>query len=208
MSVLRCLLQQFLHGETAHGVDSGALWVTRFVAMEEILVDLEHCTVFSQAVHLDPFDALLPAIEGVAHAESFPLGDPVHPAESDGGLVVGPVTLQVYDANLIGLEEHGLVNLVAHCRDGEGLVEGVDALVFHKHAAGTPAAAAKNNDVADAVPLDVCLEDKGCLLPPPRFKLFLMIGLHAVRVVIQHGWHLSLVLLIRGGREQVRKGSL
>ena len=163
---------------------------------------LEYSAVFSQALYLDPFDALLPAIEGVLYAAPFPLGDPVHPAESDGALVVGPVTLRRYDANLIGLEEHGSVD------SGEGLVEGVDACVLHKHAVETPTAAAKNIDVAYAVPLEVCLEVKGRLLPPPCFKLFLTIGLHPIGVIIQHGWHLYLVLLILGGRELVRKVSL
>ena len=121
------------------------------------------------------------------YAAPFPLGDPVQPAESDGGLIVGPVTLRRYHANLIGLEEHVSVDLVARQRDSEGLVEGVDTRVLHTDAAEMPATAAKNINIADAVLLEVCLEVKGCLLPPPRFKLFLPIRLHATRVVILHG---------------------
>ena len=81
--------------------------------VKEAPIELEHGAMFSHTVHLEPFDTLFPAIEGMEHAESFPLGKPVHPAESDGGLVVGPITLRGDDADLVGLEEQGSVDPVA-----------------------------------------------------------------------------------------------
>ena len=71
--------------------------------MLETPVELKHGAILGQDVHLDPFDALLQAIEDMPYAVPILLGDPVHPAESNLGLVVGTITLWWYDANLIGL---------------------------------------------------------------------------------------------------------
>ena len=105
------LLPQFLHSEAIHKIGSGALRITRFMAVLETSMEFKHCAIFSQAIHLDPFDSF-PAVEGMLYVAPFLLGDPVQPAESNGELV-GPVALCWYDADLIWLEEHGSVHLVA-----------------------------------------------------------------------------------------------
>ena len=91
------LLQQFLHGEAIHGIDSGTPQVTCFMDMLETPVELEHGAIFSQAVHLGSLHMLFPAVKGMPYVVPFPPGYPVQPAESNGGLVVSPVTLWQYD---------------------------------------------------------------------------------------------------------------